>query len=70
MRFELLLDCSTTMATLTVKTQEFGLKEATGLREGAAEDVVLVSDRLDCPRVSYCEISMLIVAAIVVGGEN
>ena len=35
---------STTMATLPVKTQEFGLKKATGLRKGAVESVVLVSD--------------------------
>ena len=36
-----------TMATLSVKTQEFGLKKATGLRKGGVEDVVLVSDGLD-----------------------
>ena len=48
----------TTMATLPVKTQEFGLKKATGLRKGAVEGVVLVSDGLDTPRVSNCYVSM------------
>ena len=38
------------MTTLPVKTQEFGLKKATGLRKGAVESVVLVSDELDSPR--------------------
>ena len=42
----------TTMATLPVKTQKFGLKKATGLRKGAVEGVVLVSDGLDSPRVA------------------
>ena len=46
---------STTMAMLPVKTQEFGLKNATGLRKGAVEGVVLVSDGLDSSRVSNCE---------------
>ena len=46
------------MVTQTVKTQEFGLKKATGLRKGAVEGVVLVSDGLDSPRVSNCEVSM------------
>ena len=39
-----------TMTTLPVKTQEFGLKKATGLRKGAVESVVLVSDELDSLR--------------------
>ena len=38
-----------TMAMLPVKIQEFGLNKATGLRKGAVEGVVLVSDS---PRVS------------------
>ena len=38
------------MTTLPVKTQEFELKKATGLRKGAVESVVLVSDELDSPR--------------------
>ena len=38
------------MTTLPVKTQEFGRKETTGLRKGAVEGVVLVSDGLDSPR--------------------
>ena len=37
------------MAMLPVKIQEFGLNKATGLRKGAVEGVVLVSDS---PRVS------------------
>ena len=49
---------STTMETLPVKTQAFGLKKATGLRYGAVEGVVLVSDGLDSPRLSNCEVSM------------
>ena len=48
----------TIMATLPVKTQEFGLKKASGLRKGAVEGVVLVPDGLDSPRVSNCEVSM------------
>ena len=32
------------METLPVKTQEFGLKKAAGLRKVAVEGVVLVSD--------------------------
>ena len=44
---------STTMvATLPVKIQKFGLKKATGLRKGAVEGVVLVSDGLGSPRMS------------------
>ena len=49
---------STTMETLPVKTQEFGLKKATGFRKGAVEGVVLVSDGLDRPRASNREVSM------------
>ena len=43
---------SATMEMLPAKTQEFGLKKATGLRKGAAEGVFLFSDGLDSPRVS------------------
>ena len=42
------------MATLPMKTQEFELKKATGLRKGVEEGVVLVSDGLDSPRTSNC----------------
>ena len=48
---------STTMEVLPVKTQA-GLKKATGLREGAVEGVVLVSDGLDSLRVSNGEVCM------------
>ena len=47
------------MATLPVKTQEFGQKKATGHRKGAVEGVVVVSDGLDSPRVSNREVSVL-----------
>ena len=47
----------TIMAMLPVKTQEFGLKKGTGLRKGAVEGVVVVSDGLDSLRVSNCEVS-------------
>ena len=39
-----------------MKTEESGLKKATGLRKGAVEGVVLVSDELDSPTVSNCEV--------------
>ena len=41
-----------------VKIQEFGLKKTIRLRKGAVEGVVLVSDVLDSPRVSNCEVSV------------
>ena len=47
---------STTMKTLPVKSHELGLKNATGLRNGAAES--LVSDGLDNLRVSKWEVPM------------
>ena len=45
---------STTIEMLPVKTREFGLKKATGLKKGDIEGVVLVSDGLDSLRVSNC----------------
>ena len=51
----------TTMVTLPVKTQEFVLEKATGLRKGAVEGgVVLVSDGLDSPRV--CNMVYIVLA--------
>ena len=50
---------SIAMVALPVKTQEFGLKKATGLQKGAVDSVVLVSDGLDSLRVSNCEVSRL-----------
>ena len=47
---------STTMKTLPVKSHELGLKNATGLRNGAVE--ALVSDGLDHVRVSKWEVPM------------
>ena len=47
-----------TMATLPVNSQKFGLKKATGLRKRAVEGAVPVSDGLDSPRVSNCEVLM------------
>ena len=49
---------STTRVTLPVKTQEYGVRKATGLRKGAVEGVVVVSDGLDSPRGSNSEVSM------------
>ena len=49
------------MVTLPVKTREFVLKKATGLRKGAVEGgVVLVSDELDSPRV--CNMVYMVLA--------
>ena len=42
----------------TSEDTEFGLKKATGICKGAVESEVLVSDGLDSPRVSNCEVSM------------
>ena len=39
-----------------MKTQEFGMRKATGLQKGAVEGVVLVSGGLDSPRVSNSEV--------------
>ena len=55
----LLLDAFlTTIGTLLVKTEEFGLNKATGLGKRAPEFIVLVSDGLDRLRVSNCEVCM------------
>ena len=43
---------------LPLKTHDFGLKKATGLGKGAVEGVVLVSDGLDSPTASHCEVSV------------
>ena len=55
MRFELF---SYYNSNATSEAQDFGQKKAIGLRKGAVEGVVLVSDGLDSPRVSNCEVSM------------
>ena len=57
---------STTIKMLPVKTQEFGLNKATGLKKEAVECVVLVSDRFNSLRVSRLEVSMYTVGAITV----
>ena len=58
MRFKFAARFSTTIETLIVKTQEFGLKNPTGLRKGAVESEVLVSNVSDGLRLCKRDVSV------------